>query len=260
MKLISLSVIRGQLAQLIYAFVMFFAASMSNAQGLDSGSNVPPQQIRAQLTPVRQTVISSEMPGVINAINVKESDRFEEGQVLIELDCDMQNAQRDRAAAELASAEALEKANVRLNELDSVGRLDVELSEIGRQRAAAEVRMHEVAITKCTIQAPFSGRVADLLINAREYVQPGQPLVEVFDDTELELEFIVPSWWLRKLSVGQIFDVRIDETELTYQAAVKRIGARADPVSQTVRIAAEISGEQQSLIAGMSGSVFLDPQ
>ena len=40
---------------------------------------------------------------------------------------------------------------------------------------------------------------------------------------------------------------------VTYPARVQRVGAKVDPVSQTVKVHAEIEGNFPELIAGMSG-------
>jgi hypothetical protein len=53
--------------------------------------------------------------------------------------------------------------------------------------------------------------------------------------------------------------VHIDETRRTYSARLTRIGARVDPVSQSVKVAATITGKPPELIAGMSGKVLLNP-
>ena len=51
--------------------------------------------------------------------------------------------------------------------------------------------------------------------------------------------------------------IRIDETGKTYPAKVQRIGARVDPVSQSIKLTAAIDGRFPDLIAGMSGRVAL---
>ena len=93
----------------------------------------------------------------------------------------------------------------------------------------------------------------------QQFVQPGQALLEIIDDSVLELEFIVPSRWLAWLKPGYAFQVRIDETARSYPAKVQRIGARVDPVSQSVKLVAAIDGRFPELIAGMSGQVALSP-
>ncbi len=69
----------------------------------------------------------------------------------------------------------------------------------------------------------------------------------------------MPSVWLRWLKVGSGFDVQIDETRKTYPAKFTRIGARVDPVSQSVKVAAAIHGRFPELMAGMSGKVQITP-
>lgn len=49
--------------------------------------------------------------------------------------------------------------------------------------------------------------------------------------------------------------MQIDETGKTYPAKFIRIGARVDPVSQSVKVAAAIDGRFPDLMAGMSGRV-----
>jgi len=244
---------------IVITCVAMSVSSLAATDDISSAYSVPPQEIRAQLSAVRQNILSSEIPGVITAIYVRDTDHFAAGQVLVELDCDLQQAQLQRAVAEQSSADSLLKVNNRLSDLNSIGSLEVELAESAKMRADADVRIQEVLLKKCRIVAPFSGRVAEVLINQREYVQPGQPLIDVFDHTELELEFIVPSVWLMKLKEGSQFEVRIDETAKRYQARFKRIGVRADPVSQTIRVAAEIIDADPDLVAGMSGTVYLSP-
>ena len=55
--------------------------------------------------------------------------------------------------------------------------------------------------------------------------------------------------------MGGAFEVQIDETRKTYPARFTRIGARVDPVSQSVKVAAAIHGKFPELMAGMSGKV-----
>ena len=136
-----------------------------------------------------------------------------------------------------------------------MGKLDLELSRAAVQKAKADVSLGTALVQKCEIRAPFAGRVVEQKVREEQVVQPGQPLLEILDDTSLELEFIAPSSWLSWVAPGQAFDVRIDETGKTYPAQFTRIGARVDPVSQTVKIAGRITGQHPELMAGMSGVV-----
>lgn len=217
------------------------------------------QEIRAQLSPRRFTTIAAEIGGRIGRIGVTEGGRFKSGQVLVSLDCAMQQAQLQKSRAVLAAAEKTYGANVRLAELHSVGKVELDVSESEVAKARADVASNGVVLSKCTISAPFAGRVAEQKAREQQYVQPGQALLEIIDDSVLELEFIVPSRWLAWLKPGASFQVRIDETGKSYPARVQRIGARVDPVSQSVKLSAAIDGKFPELISGMSGRVELGP-
>ena len=114
-------------------------------------------------------------------------------------------------------------------------------------------------LSKCQIAAPFAGRIAEQKVREQQFVQPGQPLLEILDDSTLELEFIVPSRWLAWLHPGSVFQVSIDETGKTYPAKVQRIGARVDAVTQSIKLGAVIDGRFPELMAGMSGRVAMTP-
>lgn len=253
----------GRLVRAALAVSLALASAMAAAQparvqpaarpGLDR------QEIRAQLSPRRYTTIAAEVGAKISRIAVAEGARFRAGQLLVALDCSMQQAQLQKAKAVLAAAEQTFKANSRLEELRSIGKVELQVSQAEVAKAKADVAASAVILSKCTITAPFAGRVAEQKAREQQYAQPGQPLLDILDDSVLELEFIVPSRWLVWLKPGHAFQVAIDETGKSYPARVQRIGARVDPVSQSVKLSATIAGKFPELIAGMSGRVNIVP-
>lgn len=222
-------------------------------------ANLERHDIRAQLLPRRYTTIAAEIGAKIASLPVSEGGVFRAGQVLVSFDCSIQKAQLDKAMAELDGAEQTLKSNIRLEQLNSVGQLELDLSKSATQKAKAEVGANKAVLDKCQISAPFSGRVAEQKAREQQYVQAGQPLLDILDDSVLELEFLVPSTWLRWLKIGGTFEVNIDETRKNYPAKFTRIGARIDPVSQSIKVAAAINGRFPELIAGMSGKVLIKP-
>ena len=217
------------------------------------------QDIRAQLMPRRYTTIAAEIGAKVASIAAAEGAAFRAGQVLVSFDCSLQQAQLDKAQAELEAADQTLQANVRLEQLNSVGQLELDLSKSAVNKARAEVGAHKAVLAKCQVAAPFAGRVAEQKVREQQFVQAGQPLLDIIDDSVLELEFLVPSAWLRWLKVGRSFEVQIDETRKTYPARLTRIGARVDPVSQSVKVAAAITGRPPELMTGMSGKALLNP-
>ena len=215
------------------------------------------QDIRAQLSPQRFTTLAAEIGAKVNRLPVSEGGSFKSGQALIVFDCSLQTAQLNKARAALSGAEKTFTVNTRLSELGSIGKAELAVSDSEVAMNRAEVAAMAAMLAKCTVVAPFSGRVSEQKVREQQYVQPGQALLEIIDDSVLELEFIAPSRWLSWLKAGHGFQVRIDETGKTYPAKVLRIGAKVDPVSQSVKLAAAINGKFPELIAGMSGTVLL---
>ena len=235
------------------------ASAASAASGGDGRSALERQEIRAQLSPRRYTTLGAELGAKISRIGVKEGERFKAGQVLVSFDCSLQAAQLQRAKATLSAAERTHGANSRLAELNSVGRVELDTSAAEVAKARADVNLMNATLAKCNLTAPFAGRVAEQKVREQQFVQPGQALLDILDDSALELEFIIPSKWLAWLKPGTGFKVRIDETAHEYPARITRIGARVDPVSQSVKVAAVIDGSFPELIAGMSGRIQLAP-
>ena len=216
-------------------------------------------EMRAQLSPQRFTTLSAELGAKINRLSVREGDAFKQGQPLVEFDCAMQAALLEKARAQQASAENTFEGNQRLAALNAVGQVEFKNSAAEVQKAKADVAHLQATLDKCVITAPFDGRVAEQKAREQQFVQPGQALLEILDDSTLELEFILPSRWLVWLKPGHTFQVRIEDTARTYPVKLTRIGAKADPVSQTVKAVAVIDGRFPELIAGMSGRILLAP-
>jgi membrane fusion protein, multidrug efflux system len=232
---------------------------VSNAEASTAPMVAPlsQQEIRAQLSPRRYTTLAAEIGAKINRLPVPEGGTFKQGQPLIAFDCSIQSAQWQKAKAGLLMADKTWQANKRLFELNSIGRLELDLSEADIAKNKADVEAMSAVLAKCNVAAPFSGRVAEQKVREQQFVQPGQAVLDIIDDSVLELEFIVPSKWLAWLRPGYTLQVRIDETAKDYPAKIKRIGATVDPVSQSVKVVATIDGSFRELIAGMSGRVSL---
>ncbi|MBI5380261.1 MAG: efflux RND transporter periplasmic adaptor subunit [Opitutae bacterium] len=242
------------LAALVQAFclgIIFFA----HAPAAETAETV-----RAQLSARRFAAISAEVAAKINRMHVPEGGAFQSGDVLVSFDATLQAAQVERAQAVLSAAEKTASANQRLLKLQSVGQVEAELSEAEVRKARAELAYAQAMLAKCQIKAPFPGRVAEQRAHDQEFVQVGQSLLEIIDDAMPQIDFIAPSKWLAWLQVGQSLQVRIDETGKTYAAKIERLGARADPVSQSVKIVAGVVGTHPELIAGMSGTILIAPE
>lgn len=232
------------------AAVVFLALVVTPCQG---------QEIRAQLSPRDFTTLAAEIGAKVERIAVREGEHFNKGQVLIAFDCSIQRANLAEAKAALSAADKTVAVNKRLLELQTIGKLENDVAQAEADKARAKEAAGVAVVAKCSVPAPFDGRVVEQKVRAQQYVQPGQPLLDILDDSVLELDFVVPSKWLVWLKPGTEFKAAIDETAKTYPVKLVRAGARIDPVSQTVRVTGAIGGHYPELSAGMSGKVLLSP-
>ncbi|CDK97483.1 conserved exported protein of unknown function [Magnetospirillum gryphiswaldense MSR-1 v2] len=217
------------------------------------------QELRAQLSPRDFTTLAAEIGAKVEKVGAREGERFKKGDTLIAFDCSIQRAQMAEARAALGATEKTVAVNSRLLELQTIGKLESDVAQAERDKARAKVDASGAVLGKCTVPAPFDGRVVEQKVRAQQYVQPGQALLDILDDSVLELDFIVPSKWLVWLKPGHLFQVAMDETAKTYPVKLTRIGARIDPVSQSVKVTGAIGGHFPELAAGMSGKVLLSP-
>lgn len=215
--------------------------------------------IRAQLSPRRQTTLAAELGAKIERLSLREGDRFKEGQVLAALDCQIQRAQLEEARVALTTADKLAGVSRRLQEMNAAGQMEIETAQAEAAKARAKVNAGNAVVSKCAIAAPFAGRVVEIKVHEQQFIQPGQAVMEILDDSVLEVEFLAPSRWLTWLKPGRPLDIAIDETGRTYPARISRLGARVDALSQSVKVMAEINGAFPELLAGMSGRILLAP-
>ena len=227
-------------------------------QGQHDAASVP-QVIRAQLVPRAFTTLSSETAARIDRISHRAGERFQKGEALVEFDCVTQRAQVAKARAVLKVAEKTYAINKRLFDMKSLSGLELEVSAAEIDKAKADVAMADAMQSKCVVEAPFAGIVVDQKAREFQYTSPGQPLLEIVDDKALELEFIVPSAWLRWLKTGFAFSIAVDETGKTYHAHVELLGGRVDPVSESIKVTGAIDGDVRDLVPGMSGRVLVTP-
>jgi RND family efflux transporter MFP subunit len=210
-------------------------------------------RIRTQLAAQNDVEVSSEVAAKVARLPLKEGDAFARGDLLVAFDCGLYQAQQRKAEATAAAASREAEVTRKLAALHSVGALEVGQAEARAKEAAADAAYMRTTVGKCSIHAPFAGRVAKREAAPFEYVTPGKPLLEILDTGTLEVKLIVPSRWLATLKPGASFTVHVDDLGKDYPAQVVRLGARIDPVSQTVSISGRIEGRHDELLPGMSG-------
>ena len=213
------------------------------------------RESRALVVASQEAILSSELAARIENISVKEMQRFKEGDLLIQFDCSLYEAQKDVVSANANSALIKLKSDEQMLQMRSIGKYELELSISEYEKAKSELRIAELNVERCQIKAPFDGAVEEVVVNTFETIQPQVELMKIIQTDILELEMVVSSEWISWLKIGHPIIVYIDEIQKEFNATISGIGANVDAVSQTIQLKGTITDTSPALLPGMSGRV-----
>ncbi len=217
-------------------------------------------EARGLLRARSQAVIASEIAGRIVDMPFREGDRFAQGDILARFDCAVFEAQRAGAeAAERFARRQLEQKR-ELVRLRSAGEIEVGLAEARVEEAVAQTALQTALAERCEVRAPFAGAVVERHANVGESRTPGADLIEIIDDSDLEIRVLAPSSWLSWLAPGQAFTFHLEEAGPGIAARVEGIGASVDAASQTILVRGRFAGEPGAVAPGMSGGARFAPR
>lgn len=252
--MVALAVSAGSFSMTVQAAIV--AATPVNASGkvapLTSASAQP--AVRVLIKAAREARIASQMSGRITSLPVKMGQSFRQGDVLVGFDCAHQQADLAASQASLLKADKTLMSKKSLAAMKAVSDMDVQLADADLSLARAQVDRAQASVRDCRIVAPYNGGVVRVVANHAEFVGPGTPLIEIVEQGNLHVESLVQSTWLTWLKTGQRFTIKVDELGREVTAEVTAIGARVDPVSQTIAITGRIIQNAPGLRAGMSGN------
>ena len=214
----------------------------------------PQPAVRVLIKAPREARIASQMSGRITDLPLKMGQSFRRGDLLVGFDCVHQQAQLASSEASRMKADKMLSSKRSLAEMKAVSEMDVQLAEADLAQARAQLDQAKASVRDCRIVAPYDGSVVRVAANHSEFVGPGSPLIEIVERGTLHVEALVQSTWLTWMKPGQRFTITIDELGRDVVAEVMAIGARVDPVSQTIAITGKIITSAPGLRAGMSGN------
>lgn len=222
------------------------------------------------LSAVRQVVVGAEVAGRVVEVLTEEHAPVARGDVLVRLDTELPGAAVARARAALLRAEAAQRLAVaelrRQRELSSQGvssaaELErVESEERTAEAAVAEARAAlldaETRLRKTAIAAPFGAVVSALDLEPGAYLRPGDPVAELADLSELEIEVAVSDEEILALREGDRVELRVDALPGgRFEGRVGRPGRTADARTRKYPVPVRVANDDAELLPGMLGTV-----
>jgi membrane fusion protein, multidrug efflux system len=202
--------------------------------------------------------LRSEITGRIENVAFGDGALVKAGDVLIKLDSSVQEAELDRARANLNLWQNNAARYATLVHKGFVSKVKLEETQAELNLARANVKLAEANLAKTEIRAPFDSKVGIRGVSPGDYVSPGESLVNVDKTGEVKVRFSVPERFLHDLKQGA--EVRLISDALPGEAVRARIVAiesRVAADSRSLRVQAIAPNTDGKLYAGQFVTVDL---
>jgi HlyD family secretion protein len=243
----------------------------------------------------QRTKLSTIIGGRIEVLNVKEGDRVKQGQLLLKLWNDDQQAQQTLAGTQLelskrrvveactvaanARREAARVADLRQRNFvsesaEDAARTNAEAKEAACATAKADVRQAEARLAATRVEqgrialyAPFDGTVAKIVGEIGEYSTPSPPgvptppAIDLIDDSCLYVKAPMDEIDAPKIHAGQTVRIRLDAyPNQVFDGKVRRVAPYVTAVekqARTVDVEIDFAAPEKSagLLVGYSADV-----
>ncbi len=209
--------------------------------------------------PNRETKISAEVQGKINAVSVDVGSYVKTGQTLIQLDNSLLRLQVENANIQIKGLESDVKRYATLVEAEAVQGIQLEKTQLALESAKVQRATLQEQIRKSTIRAPFGGVVTAKFSEMGSFAAPGMPLLQITDISTLRFTVNVSENDLKYFAMGSEHDVSTDlSPDEILRGKVTMIGSKANmgnsfPVQFTVRNSSGLN-----LRSGMFGKVRIN--
>jgi RND family efflux transporter MFP subunit len=226
--------------------------------------------------------INSSVQGKISAILVQRSDMVEEGQLLVELESEIEKATVALAAARTGMDAELKERRVtvafarrklaRFDEMfddevvplhtkDEVAteasRAALKLQEAHEQRTIArlELARAEAFLNQRFVKSPISGVIVERFKSPGEFVED-EPILRLAQLDPLSVEVILPASMFGQISTGQLARIRPEAPKNgVYQAEVTIVDRVIDASSGTFGVRLELPNPDHRLPGGLKCNV-----
>jgi membrane fusion protein (multidrug efflux system) len=200
--------------------------------------------------------VSNDAPGVVARIHFESGQSVKQGQVLVELDSSVEQAQLASAAARTELASISLKRTRALVDSNSIAASQLDTDQFGYKGNRADATALAAQINRKTVRAPFSGRLGIREVNLGQYLNSGTTISVLEAIDTVFVDFALPQQELGELSVGM--PVRVTMEGLAGPlpgGTISALDPEIDAMTRTVKVRASIPNKDERLRPGMFVSV-----
>ncbi len=200
--------------------------------------------------------IAPQVAGVITAIHFESGQDVKAGDLLINLDDSVEQADLAAGRAQWRNAEATLARQRTLVQGGNTPQATLDSALAARDSAAATVERAEAIIAQKAIQAPFSGRIGIRNADLGQFAAVGTALATLTNLDPIYADFPVTEEALATIAVGQ--DVAMTVGGMpgqTFHGKIKATDARVSAESRNATIRAEFANPDRRLLPGMFANI-----
>jgi membrane fusion protein (multidrug efflux system) len=206
----------------------------------NTGSIASYYKATATLEAEKEAQVLVRVSGIVQDIPAEEGDLIEEGQVLLRISNDEYRFRLEQAEAAAANMRARFDRLSQMMEEQLATEEEFQAARSDLASAEADEGLARLNLSYTSVRAPFTGRVAERLVDVGQNVSIGDPVFRMADFTPLLARVHVPSREFKKLKPDQAVDLVLDSTGARLSGRITLISPVIDPASGTIKITVEV--------------------
>ena len=207
-------------------------------------------------------VVGFKTTGIVIELPVKNGSSVQKGDMIARIDpqealLNLTQAQVRYQRAVIDRQDALINQGYSLSDTANIPESALRTASIrsGYATAQSDLQMAELALERCTLRAPFSGKIANL--STQLYEQGGANFCTLVDDRSFEVDFTILETEIAFISKNMGIELSpLHKPSERYRGRVTEINPIVDQHGQ-IRITGEITGNRE-LMDGMNVKIYLE--
>lgn len=210
----------------------------------------------ASLMAVQGATLSVEESGKVASVNFESGSLVNAGDVLVQLDTAVEEAQLKSAEAKSQLAQINLRRIRTLRPSNAASQSDLDGAEAQAKQAEADAAAIRAQIARKTVVAPFAGQTGIRTVNVGDFVMQGTEIVPLHSLTSIYGNFSLPQQDLPLIKVGQSVRLSLDGAEPdVFSGMVNAIDPQVSEITRNFRVQATFENAAGKLRPGMFGTV-----
>lgn len=177
--------------------------------------------------------VSSQMPGVITAIYVKEGDRVNKGQVLAQTESNALQQQYESARNQLDFATSVYNKQKALWDQQIGSEIQFLTAKNNKETAEKGVATLKEQLEMSKIKSPINGTVEEVNLKIGQMISPGMPAIRVVNFSTVKVITDIAEAYAAKVKPGAKVLISIPDIDKEIEAKVDFTSKYINPVNRT---------------------------